>query len=150
MPTIKTIGTVAALAILLLLAGPASAPAGEAVPMPGKVFDVSLTDASGTSREAFDLGDDVVFNVRFGLMLSDIRSYPVAVTITVGPDTKEAYSGRLDEGFWLVREKARVTSGWGRTVPWKVVLKVKMTNRAEGGGSSYYAYYKTEGSFSVR
>lgn len=139
---------------LMLLFSSGITAAGEVQKLPDKTIDVFLTDAGGNTREIFPPGGVAVFNVRFGLMMSDVKSYPVLVTIIVGPEgpsreTIEAYNGRLDEGFWRLTENVEVKANWKPEVPFKVIVKSRIFNRAAEGTTSFYSYYTVEGTLKV-
>ncbi len=144
---------VAALAAALSLAA-GTAAAVDISPMPGKTFEVLTTDASGNAQDLFPPGEDVVFAVRFGLMMSEVKSYPVIITLVVGPpgssqQTTELFNGKLEEGFWQATQAVKVQSAWGPEAPYKVIMKVRIFNRSVAGTDSFYIYYTAEGTFKV-
>ncbi len=136
--------------LLMLLGGSGAALAGDVRLLPDKLFEVSLTDDAGGIQEQFPPGGNVVVNVRFGLMHSEVKNYPVVVTITIGkpnqaPEAVESFNGRLEEGLYVLTEKFKVKANWSPEAPYKVTVKTRMINRTSAGSESYYSYYTAEG-----
>jgi hypothetical protein len=128
---------------------PLAVAAGEPVRLADKLFEVTLTDGAGNPAESFAPGSQMVLTVRFGLMMSDVKDYPVTVTMIVGGQTVEAFSGRLREGVWSLSERFDVIANWKPSVPWKVLLRVKMFDRSKDGTESFFAHYRAEGMAAV-
>lgn len=129
---------------------PGTAIGAEPVRLDDKLFEVTLTDLSGNPGESFAPGSRLVVTTRFGLMMSDVKDYPVTVTVSVGDATVESFNGRLREGVWSVSERFDVIANWQPSVPWKVVLRVKIFDRSREGVDSFFAYYRAEGTVAVR
>ena len=130
------------LALAMTSALPSPVPAVETQRLPLPVFRAWFNDSSGRETTSPRPGDDAVLNVTFALALSEVRSYPVTLTLTMGGEEIRIFDGRLDEGFWNVTEKVRIKRG-----PWKVILRIKVTNRTEGGSTTFSSYTTAEGTF---
>jgi hypothetical protein len=131
--------------LVTVLSGTASAV--ETRLLSDSVFDVTLTDEKGTPQNQFAPGGNVVFNVRLALALSEVKNYPVTVTVVMNGKETQIFSDRLKEGIWVISEKLPVV-GSG-TVPWKVVVMVRVFNRDEKGSTSFNSYTTAEGSFAI-
>jgi hypothetical protein len=139
-----------------LFAFPLAAPSNgrELIMLDEPVFAVTLTDAAGNPGELFEPNREMFFNVRFALALSEVRPYPVRVHIEIGEGSRkeviEAIQGeRLDEGVWLLKQPVTARSTWGREVPFKVILRVRMADRQDVGTHLFYRWQTIEGSFRV-
>ncbi len=121
----------------------------EPVRLDDRLFEVTLTDPSGKPGETFAPGSRLVVTARFGLMMSDVKDYPVTVTMSVGDATVESFNGRLREGVWSLSERFDVIANWQPSVPWKVVLRVKIFDRSKEGVDWFFAYYRAEGTVAV-
>lgn len=135
-----------------VLAAPSSG--RELIMLDEPVFALTLTDAAGNPGELFEPNREMVFNVRFALALSEVRPYPVSVTIEIGDGSRkeviESVTGeRLDEGIWILKQPVTARSAWGREVPFKVILKVRMADRMERDTHFFYRWQTIEGTFRV-
>jgi hypothetical protein len=141
-------------AVVIAAVAPHTVMAGSVSPVAERVFDVRLADGQGKTANAFPPGSMVTFNIRFGLMLSDIGEYPVLVTLVVGKEgpyqqTIESYNGTLQQGLWNLTEQVKVLANWGPDAPFKVIVRVRMFSKAGGSTTSYYSYNTLDGTFRV-
>ncbi len=117
------------LAVALALA-PAALPAAEPAQI-APAFEVSAASGSG--------GPTV--DVTFALALSEVSSYPVTITAIAGDVEEVLYNGSLQGGLYRISAPlTKIKSG-----ALKVILKTKVTNRAEGGSQSFLSYQRWEG-----
>jgi hypothetical protein len=132
-----------------ILLGGAWAGAATVTPLPGKLFEMGFTDASGRPQEMLAPNGEIYLQLKFALLMSETSEYPVTVTLTMGKDVMELFNGRLSEGAYVLTEKIQGKSAWGPAVPYKATLKVKVVNRSTSGTDSYYKYFTAEGTLPV-
>lgn len=144
---------IAAVLVSITLFFPVPARAAEPELQDIKPFDVQLTNAAGEEKLLFSPRDTLYFDIRFALALSEVNRYPITITLIqqAGSETEEQelYKGQLTEGFYLLRvplERFPTESG---EVNAKVIIKVRIFNRAPGGRQSFYSYRRWEGTYRV-
>jgi hypothetical protein len=118
------------LAVALALAFAPVAPAAAAGPelISSKPFDVKVADG--------------VVTVDFTLAMSDVSSYPVTITAICCSTEEVLYEGTLSEGAYRFSAPLKKISGHGDL---RVILKTRLTNRAEKGSDSFNVYLKWQG-----
>lgn len=114
-----------ALALALALAAPSAAAGPEMV---ARAFDVKVANGS--------------VDVSFALNLSDVSTYPVRITAISGSTEEVLFEGTLAEGIYRFSAPLKKISGRGDL---NVVLKTRVTNRSEQGGTAYTVYLKWQG-----
>ena len=111
--------------VAVILAAPGFLPAAEQ-----RTFDVRVE------------GGNV--EVTFALALSEVPSYPVAISAISGPVEELLWTGMLSEGVYRLRAPlTKIQTG-----ALKVVLRTQVTNRTAQGPQNYVRYLIWEGTVS--
>lgn len=119
------------LATGLLFAAPRALQATEPERLPEKTFDVRIESGATPTVE-----------VTFALAMSDVPSYPVAITAIGGAVEELLYDGMLSEGFYRLRAPiTKIKSG-----PIKLVLRTRITHRTGQGPQNFARYITWDGS----